>query len=290
MPELPEVELTVRDLKTKVLHRTFVDVWADTPKLIKKPSNFSDFKKGLKDKEIRDIFRLGKNILFKLSDNFILLVHQKLTGHLLYGEWKREGNEWVGLTKELLDKMNRFLRVIFFLDNGKQIGLSDLRKFAKIELIEERELSDLPEIKEIGIDPFSKEFTFPKFKEIVSKNKRPIKVILTDQKLIAGIGNIYSSEILFDARVHPLRKGNTLSERELKNLFKSTKKLLKIGIKLGGASIPDYRRLDGSKGRFDKYRKVYRREGKPCPRCKTPIKRIVIGGRSAYFCPYCQKL
>lgn len=290
MPELPEVELTVRDLKTKVLKRTFIDVWADTPKLIKKPNNFLIFKREIKGKKIEDVSRLGKNILFHLSENFILLVHQKLTGHLLYGEWKRKDNEWIGETEELQDKMNRFIHVIFFLDNKKQIALSDLRKFAKIELLEERENSNLPEIKEIGIDPLSKEFTFARFKEIVLKNNRPIKVVLTDQKLIAGIGNIYSSEILFDAMIHPLRKGNSLSEKELRKLFESTKKILNLGIKLGGASISDYRRLDGSRGSFDKYRKVYRREGEPCPRCQTPIEKITIGGRSAYFCPNCQKL
>jgi len=139
------------------------------------------------------------------------------------------------------------------------------------------------------LDPFSPEFTLIRFREIIKRN-RSIKIILTDQKLIAGIGNIYSSEILFESMIHPLKKGTDLSGKEIKVLYENIKKVLKKGLELGGASISDYRRPDGSRGLFDQYRKVYRREGKPCPRCGTLIKKITIGGRSAYFCPHCQKL
>ena len=266
-----------------------MDVWTDTPKLIKKPSSFSIFRKEIKRKEIRDISRKGKNIIFHLSGNKILLVHQKLTGHLLVGRWKKEDSHWLAPPGPLLDKMNKFIHLLFFLDNEEQLALSDLRKFAKVELWEKDDFLSSDEFRDIGLDPLSPSFSFSKFKEVIRKN-REIKRLLMDQKLLAGIGNIYSSEILFDAMIHPLRKGVSLSEVELKRLYRSIKKMLRKGLELGGASISDYRRIDGSRGKFDEYRKVYRREGEPCPRCGTPIKRIVIGGRSAYFCPHCQKL
>lgn len=290
MPELPEVEITVRDLKRKVLKRTFLDVWTDTPKFIQKPSSFKKFKSQIIGKKILDIFRRGKNIIFHLSDNFFLLIHQKLTGHLLYGKWERKRGKWISQEELLRDKMNTFIHLMFFLDNSKQIALSDLRKFAKVKLFYSREeFENSKEYKEVGLDPLSPEFTLSRFREIIKRN-RPIKIILTDQKLIAGIGNIYSSEILFESMIHPLKKGVDLSDKEVEVLYENIEKVLKKGLKLGGASISDYRKPDGSRGLFDQYRKVYQKEGNPCPRCGTLIKKITIGGRSAYFCPHCQKL
>ncbi len=289
MPELPEVEITVRDLKKKVLNRTFIDVWTDAPKLIKKPRNFQSFKKEIINKKIKEISRRGKNIIFELSRGKILLIHQKLTGHLLFGKWKRENNIWVASPGPLSDKMNSFIHVVFLLDNEKQLALSDLRKFAKIELWDKDEFLESDEFRNIGLDPLSPNFSFLNFKKLIKKN-REIKKLLMDQKLIAGIGNIYSSEILFDAMIHPLKKGMALSDMEIRRLYQSTRKILRKGLELGGASISDYRRINGERGKFDKYRKVYRKEGNPCPRCGTPIKKIIVGGRSAYFCPKCQKL
>lgn len=290
MPELPEVETTVLDLKRKVLQRTFLDIWTDAPKLIKKP-NLTEFKRRLKDKKIEDIKRKGKFIIFYLSCNERLLVHQKLTGHLLVGQWKKEKGKWVPQSKGLLeDPMNRFIHIIFFLDNGLMLALSDLRKFARIELLTKEELDNLKDIQELGLDPLDKNFTLKKFQEIIKGQKRKIKQVLMDQKLISGIGNIYSDEILFRARVHPFKPANKLNPNEIKEIYANIKSVLKRAIKLGGESISDYRRPDGSKGNFDKERKVYRREGQPCYVCGTKIERKKIGSRSTYFCPKCQKL
>jgi len=290
MPELPEVETTVRDLSEKIIGRKIVDVFCDSPNLIKKPSSFASFKKEITGKKILDIQRRGKYILFFLSHNKVLIAHQKLTGHFLYGKWKKEKGQWIPLLEGALnDPMNKFIHLVFVLDNGWMLALSDLRKFARIELIDKEEFKNHKELNSLGPDALDPKLTPKKFVEIVASKKRPIKQVLMDQTLIAGIGNIYSDEALFDAGIHPLRKANELSNEELKKLFNSIKKVLKRGLETGGESISDYRHIDGTKGNFDKYRKVYRREGEKCKRCGALIQRKKLGQRSTYFCPNCQK-
>lgn len=290
MPELPEVETTVRDLKKKVLGRTFLDVWTDFKKLIKKPKNFAEFKKEIIGKKIEKIWRRGKNIIFDLSENCSLLIHQKLTGHLLYGKWELKKGEWKSKPPGPLDDpMNRFLHLIFWLDNNKMLALSDLRKFAKVELLNQKELKK--ELISFGPEPLESDFTFEKFKEVLeNKKKGKIKQVLMDQTVIAGIGNIYADEILFEAKIHPFKDISKLPEEELKEIYQATRKILPKAIELGGESISDFRRISGGRGGFDSLRKVYRREGEKCSRCGAIIKRVKLGGRSAHYCPECQKL
>lgn len=294
MPELPEVETIVRGLKKVILNRKIEDVWTDFKKMIKKPADFEEFKKEIIGKKIKKVWRRGKNIIINLnqklknkSEKSILLIHQKLTGHFLIGNWKFEDGNWIPLTNgPLKEPVNRFLHLIFWLDNSKMLALSDLRKFAKIELLSKEELEK--KLKELGPEPLEKNFTFEKFKQILPK-KGKIKKILMDQKKIAGIGNIYSDEILWRAKIHPLKDVSKLNEKELKLIFKTIKEVLKRAIELGGESISDFRNIFGKKGFFDKERKVYQREGEKCNRCGAFIKRIKISERSAYFCPFCQK-
>lgn len=289
MPELPEVETTVRDLRKKVLGRTFVGVWTDFKKMIKKPGDFKQFKKEIEGKKIRNIRRRGKNILIDLSDNKTLLIHQRLTGHLLLGKWKEGKKGWESEIKGPLsdDPMNKFLHLIFFLDSGEMLALSDLRKFAKIELLSQPELKK--ELSSLGPEPLGKDFTFEKFKECLMNRKGKIKRILMNQKIIAGIGNIYSDEALWLAKISPLRDVSELTEAELKRIYQNLRKILNLGIKVKGESFSDFRRISGKKGGFDPLIKVYRREGKKCLRCGGIIKKVKIGGRSAHFCPKCQK-
>jgi len=290
MPELPEVETTIRQLKTEVLNRTFVDFWTDTPKIIKKPKNINDFKKQIIGKKILNLRRKGKNIIFDLSESKSLLIHQKLTGHLLFGEWKLLNNKWVPVKKNALaEKINSYIHLLFVFDNNKMMALSDLRKFAKVELWDKDKLENSDVFKKIGIDPMDKNFTFKGLKEILKNKKGPIKKILMNQEIIAGIGNIYSDEILWDSKIHPLTKISSLEDKELKKIYLSIKKILKKAIKLKGESFSDYRLPSGERGNFDKERKVYRRENQQCFRCKNSIKRVKINNRSAYFCPFCQK-
>lgn len=289
MPELPEVETTVRGLQIKVLGRTFIDVWTDVPKIIKRPKNFNQFKKIIISKKIRQIRRRGKNIIFILSDGFSLLIHQKLTGHLLLSRWSFKRGRWLAIKKPLSEKVNSYIHLMFTFDNGLMMALSDLRKFAKVELWNTEELNAAPEINELGPEPFDKALTFQRFCDIISCKRGKIKQILTDQKVIAGIGNIYSDEILFEAKIHPFREAFQLSQGDIKRIYTAMKKILVKAIRLRGESFSDFRDTSGEKGYFDKARKVYRREGESCLRCGAKIKRVKIGGRSVHYCPKCQK-
>lgn len=292
MPELPEVETIVRGLRSRILGLKIKDVWTDFKKILKKPKSFKEFKKSLKGKKIKNIRRRGKNILIDLSSNKVLLIHQKMTGHLLFGKWVFKKGEWFSKIRGPLrdDSHNRFLHFIFFLEKDKHLALSDLRKFAKIELWDKNELENSKGFKSLGPEPLRETFTFSIFKQTLGKRKRgKIKQVLMDQKIIAGIGNIYSDEILWEAKVNPFRDIKTLKEKELKKIYRAIRNILKKGIKVKGDSISDYRKVDGTKGGFGILEKVYRKEGKECERCKSPIKRKKIGGRSAHFCPICQK-
>ncbi len=292
MPELPEVETIVRGLKKKVLRRTFVDVWTDFSKLIKKPKNFEEFKKEIKEKKIQKIWRRGKNIIFNLSDGLSLLIHQKLTGHLLYGNWNMRQGKWLAEEKGWLeDPVNRFIHLMFWLDNGRMLALSDLRKFAKVELWDKEELRTSEEMKSLGPEPLERDFTSEKFKNILIKQKGKIKQVLMNQKVIAGIGNIYSDEILWEAEIHPFKEINGLSAGEIRKIYGAIKKILNRAIRLKGDSMSDYRLITGEKGGYQKIQKVYQQEDKPCPRKDSGIiQRVKIGGRSAHFCPVCQKM
>ncbi len=289
MPELPEVETTINLLKKQIIGRKIIDLWTDTKKLIKRPC-FSDFKKNILNKKITDIQRKGKNILIFLNKDYILLIHQKLTGHLLYGIWQKNSQNWIPdkKYKDLADPYNRFIHLILFLDNGKMLALSDLRKFAKI-VLDKKENVLTEELSDLAIDPLDKKFTFDYLKNILKNTKKPIKTALMDQTKISGIGNIYSDEALWLAKISPLRKANSLTDKEIKALYQAIKDILKKAIKLQGASIIDYRKPDGSKGKVDNILKVYRKTGQKCPRCQGVVKRVVVNGRSAHYCPKCQK-
>ena len=305
MPELPEVETTVKGLQKKVLSRTFIDVWSDWEKTVrlrsqfaktaarqvKKPKDFEVFKKIIKGKRIKKIWRRAKNAIFELSDNCSLLIHMKMTGHLMVGKWILKNNKWQPEKRgPLEEKINTFIHVLFTLDNGQMIALSDLRKFAKVELWRTDELLASPELKGWGPEPLAKSFTLAKFKEALKGKKGKIKQVIMVPEVIAGIGNIYSSEALWWAKIYPEKSAATLTGKELKLLYGAVKKVLETGIKLGGESFADYRDIDGKKGHFDDERKVYKREKEKCIRCGALIVRKKFGGRSAFFCPTCQKL
>ncbi len=290
MPELPEVETIVRGLREKILNLTIKDVWSDSKKIIKKPT-FDQFKKTIKGNKIKDIERRGKYILIHLSNNKTILIHQKISGHLLYGKWKQENNKWMSEVKGALsnDPWNKYLHLLIFFDNDNQLALSDLRKFAKVELWDQEDLYKSKSLKYLGPEPLKEDFTFKKFEETLNRRRGgKIKQILMDQKVIVGIGNIYASEILWESKVDPFKDLNDLTEKELKKIYKNTKIILKKAIKLKGSSVSDFRQSDGTRGSFGKFLKVYQKDGKKCFKCKTKIKRDKIAGRSTFFCPKCQ--
>lgn len=291
MPELPEVETIVRDLNKKILGRKVKDIWFDFAKQIKAPKNPVDFKKAVIGRKIGKVERRGKNIIFRLNGGFVMLIHQKMTGHLLVGRWRREKNKWVSLeTGPLREKVNDYIHLMFYLDNGRQLALSDLRKFAKVLAVDEKKFAELEEIKSLGPEPLEKKFTFVKFKEALARKKSgKIKQVLMEQSVIAGIGNIYADEILWEAKVYPLKNAAALSGNELKRIYKAMRKILILALRRRGSSVSDYRDTAGQRGTYDLIRKVYRREGEKCSRCGAIIKRFKLGGRSGHYCPACQK-
>ena len=281
MPELPEVQTIVDELKKTVKNRQIVDLWTDWPK-------YRPIRHHVAGKKILDVERRGKNILFSLSDNHLLLVHQKMSGHLLVGKWKSVKGIWVSTIPGPLleDRNNQYIRLIFFLDNGKMLALSDLRRFAKILCGPKNIILNLPDIKDLGPEALS--LSEKVFIELFKKKKGILKSVLMNQNFIAGIGNIYSDEIVWLAKIHPQKRIEKLTLKNLKDLYRAMIKILLKALKLRGTSIDDYRTANGERGRYDLVRYVYQREGKPCQRCGTLIKRIKIGGRSAHFCPKCQ--
>ncbi|MDI6821054.1 MAG: bifunctional DNA-formamidopyrimidine glycosylase/DNA-(apurinic or apyrimidinic site) lyase [Patescibacteria group bacterium] len=311
MPELPEVETIVRGLNAKIKNKIIKDLWTDWPKYLLSKSK-TVFLNCVKNKEILKVERRGKNILFNLSDNYILLIHQKLSGHLMVGKWRYfpkgfeasnsklniawQGQKWIPVNKSspIAEPINRFIRLIFFLSDGNMIALSDLRRFAKVLCGSKEKILNLPEIKNLGPEPLVPKFTFEKFKELLNPlaggKKGRIKQVLMDQNFISGIGNIYADEILWAAMIHPLTRIEKLSEKDFQNIFKAIKKILSKALKLRGTSIHDYRDVSGEKGSYGNELLVYQREGESCKRCNAKVKRIKINNRSAHYCSKCQKL
>lgn len=302
MPELPEVQTVVNDLNRKVVGRKITGVWFDWPKMIKDPLDQSKnkiahkhvavFEKFLKGEKIVEAKRRAKNILIYLTHGKLLLVHQKMTGHMLIGKWKVEqGKRPTPIEPEaaITDPYNKYVHLILYLDNGKMLALSDLRKFAKVIAGSAKEIENLPELTNLGPDALDPNLKYADFKKRILKKSQKIYQVLMDQQVIAGIGNIYANEILWLAKVYPFKAAKKLSEKELKATWQAIRKILPRALKLGGTSTSDFRDTDGEKGKYGNELLVYQRGGEPCFRCKTKIKRIMVSGRSAHFCPKCQK-
>jgi len=287
MPELPEVETIVRQINKEVCNRKITDFLCFSKEILKNTSPL-EFKNKTKNKKILKAERKGKNILIYLDNNLIILIHLKLTGHLLLGNYQLKNNELVPQEDLLKDPNNRFIRLAFKLDNNKYLALSDLRKFAKVLLLRKEDLTK--EISSLGIDPLAEDFSLDKLKQILFQKRGIIKKFLMNQKYISGVGNIYASEILFEAKIHPLKKIESLKKEEIENLYLAIKKVLKKAIQYQGTSAQDetYRNIYGEKGGYTRFLKVYQR--KKCPICSGDIKRIRIDNRSTFYCPNCQKL
>jgi formamidopyrimidine-DNA glycosylase len=292
MPELPEVQTTVNGINRTIIGLKVTDVWTDWKKAFKSGS-FEKFKKDVIGRKFVKARRRAKFIILDLSGGKSILMHQRMSGHLLYGKWEEEKkSKWVGVSPKHVadDPKNRFIRHIFFLSNGKMLAFSDLRRFGTIALHNTKDLENVKELKVLGPEPLDKSFTFKKFKELSSKKKGKIKPLLMDPTFVVGIGNIYSDEILWYAGIHPLRAASDLKDKELKNLYKSIISVLKKGLKHRGTSVDDYRDLTGDKGNYQNITKAYHRTGEKCSKKDGgTIRRMKVGGRSAHFCNKHQK-
>jgi len=293
MPELPEVETIVRQLNKTIKGEVITDLWTDSPNNLKGNFKIEKVRSLIKNRKILKTERRGKNILIFLDKDWVLWIHLKLTGHLLVGDFEDINNQWQPKTQGALsDPQNHFLHWVFSLKSGKELVLSDMRKFAKLVFLTTADLKQAKDLSDLGIDPLSLEFNQKQLEELLSRARGEIKKVLMDQKVISGIGNIYANEILWEAKINPFKKAKELEKEEIKRLFQASKKILTLAIKYQGTSAEDetYRHLNGGKGSYAKFLKVYQKEGEPCSRCAALIKRVKNQGRSTFYCPQCQKL
>ena len=271
MPELPEVETIKRQLNLLIAGKKIKQVEVLLPKIVKAPLN--EFKKATTGAKIKEIGRRAKVLIFNLDNGWSLLLHLKLSGQLIFDGVK-----------------TKHTHVIFRFSDGHHLIFNDVRQFGYVKLLKTDELDDFFVKEKFGPEPFDKKFTLARF--MTRLDRRPnakIKQFLMDQQNLAGIGNIYADEILFASRVHPLRKIKDLKPSEIKLIYQNIKKILTEAIKLKGTSADMYIDAYGKKGSFLKKLKIYGREDAKCFRCKGLVKRIKLGGRSAHFCPECQK-
>jgi formamidopyrimidine-DNA glycosylase len=265
MPELPEVETIKSDLQKIVLGKKITQVYIYNSKVIRQPAP-QVFKKLVEGARIKGVLRRGKLLILELSTGKFLTVHFKMTGQLVTPGGASSS------------------RVSFKLDDGSLLDFNDQRLFGELRLVDDwRKLSF---VQRLGPEPF--DLTFMDFKDMLLKRKTGIKPLLLDQSFIAGIGNIYAAEILFYAKINPLRSAQNLTLPEQRVLYKEMHKVLRNAIKHGGSSVDDYVRVSGRNGDYARFHQVYGRKDKPCLVCATLIKRITQGGRGTFFCPKCQ--
>ncbi len=271
MPELPEVETIVRGLRKSVLDKKIKAIKVIPSRVLQNSPAY--LKRNLSGHKITGVNRRGKNIIIHLSGGNLILIHLGMTGNLFY------------LKRSIpLDKHN-YLELKF--SDNTILRFRDVRKFGKFKLTKSSPQKKLEDLRRLGPEPL--EISKDAFIQLLQKRKGKIKPTLLNQKVIAGIGNIYADEALFEAKIHPEEKTCDLSADRLIKLHRAVKRILKKAIEAGGSSVDNYLDLEGEKGFFQLHHKVYGKEDRPCPRCKTRIKRIVLNQRSSHFCPKCQK-
>ncbi len=279
MPELPEVETIRRQLQKLIVGKKIREVKVNLPKMVKLPSG--KFRKTIIGATVKEVRRRAKILIIELSNGWSLLIHLKLSGRLIF---RKKG-------EELGPEDIRWNHLIYYFSDDSRLFHNDLRQFGYVKLVKTGELGDFFKKEKLGPEPLKKNFSFDEFLAILKKKpKAKIKQSLMDQQNIAGIGNIYSDEILFFARIHPLRKVKNLNPSEIKKVFEGVRKILPEAIRFGGSSVRDFLDALGEEGGYVPKLKVYGREGEKCSRCGAIIKRIKIGSRSAHFCPKCQPL
>ncbi|MCS7200989.1 MAG: DNA-formamidopyrimidine glycosylase [Patescibacteria group bacterium] len=268
MPELPEVETIRIDLHGRIIGQQIQKVY-----IISKKS-FIGKKFDIVGKKIIGSSRKGKLLIFYLDRDYDLIVHLKMTGQLLF--YKR-------LEKGYL-RQQKHTRVVIYLSKGVLI-FNDSRRFGWIKAVKKEKLNN--ELNKLGTDCL--ELKFDELGKYCSSSKQKIKLLLMDQKKIAGIGNIYASEILFLAGIHPLRESRSLQKEEISRLYLAIKKIIQKALRYKGTSSRNYLRPDGNRGEYQNIFLVYGREGEKCLKCKEKIVRIKINNRSTFYCSHCQK-
>jgi formamidopyrimidine-DNA glycosylase len=287
MPELPEVETVCRQLDPELAGRTIevlevLDARWCRPVLPKK------LEAAVSGATMAGLGRRGKYLLLGLDGARTLVMHLRMTGNLVLveGESKLDPSEGRRLYEGERSTSERHLRARFRLGDGRELWFTDPRRFGEAFLIDDAGLDE--RFARLGVEPLSGDFTPETLGEMAAGRTVPLKSFLLDQSGVAGVGNIYADEALFRARLHPLSPAGSMKSEHLEALRDAVVAALEAGIDGGGASIDDYRDGRGEKGAMQDEFLVHTREGQPCPRCGDPISRIVVSGRSTYYCPSCQ--
>ncbi len=284
MPELPEVETIRMGLKEQAVNLKVLKIDIYNQKSFQgNPQNFFNL-------TIKDIFRRGKMLGIEFENDRVLVIHLKMSGQLIFVPSKiKKNRSTIYNLKRYEALFHKQIRVIITFDNGSKLYFNDQRKFGWIREFPslQKAIDDI--FGNLGPEPLEDNFSFDDFRRSLQKRgKTAIKVALMDQHLIVGIGNIYSSEALFLARINPVKKIEQLSQSEIKKLFDSMRKVLLMGIAQKGASRSHFVNERGEKGNFLNVAKVYNREGKPCFTCGNLIENIILNGRSSFYCSRCQ--
>jgi formamidopyrimidine-DNA glycosylase len=293
VPELPEVEVTRRELEPKLLGRTIARVATTAPSyfFLTPPKKLEQRLHGRRAERLR---RVGKYLVLELDDGSSVLLHLGMTGQLFFsGEPSLRllsALRGVTLSPEQQAELGfvpdaHTHLVITFDDAGPQLYFRDVRKFGKVEWLAKGALS--ARLDKLGVDALIA--TGAELFEATRKRRIPIKTLLLDQSVLAGVGNIYADEALFLAKVHPLKRADRVNAEQAALIVQAVQRVMQRSIETGGSSISDYVRPDGERGRYQDERNVYAREDEPCHVCGTAIKRRVLGQRSTHFCPNCQK-
>jgi len=271
MPELPEVETVKNEILPHIVGRTITGITLEWEGMVKEPSP-EEFCSGLAGQKITGISRRGKYIIVSLSGGEFLIIHLKMTGSLI--------------VQKSTDEPPRFTRAIVQLDDGNAVFFRDPRKFGAMRLVKDKDRI----VGKLGPEPLEDDFTSGILAERLSGRKAPMKALLCEQNIVAGIGSMYADEALFATGIHPLRLPESLSQQEIERLYGAIREILWAAIENKGASVNTYFRPDGSKGTAHYEFKVAHRGGQPCLVCGTPVERMVVRGRGSYFCPKCQLL
>ncbi len=277
MPELPEVETVARGLQREIAGRRILSVTLGKTDFIDNPG---EIERELPGRTIREVVRYGKFLLLWLTTKqdaavtegeSALLVHLGMTGMLA--------------PQPTSDPYAKHTHVVALLDDGRELRYNDPRRFGRMAYLAGERLKK--ELERFGSDPL--EAGLEEFTGRICGKRARIKALLLDQQVLRGVGNIYADESLWKAKIHPMRMGAKLQKEQVKELYRALQRILRRAIVMRGSSIADFLDVEGQPGEYQRHHRAYGREGKPCFRCKTLIKRVIVAGRSSYFCPECQK-
>ncbi len=303
MPELPEVETIRKDLEKKIIGKKIIGIKVVRRKSIR--NNPNKFIKALQNNYVISAKRKGKLLILELNDKNYILIHLRMTGQLVYVESSAKyfieysefnktippRNEGDTSTRRLHfgeEAHNKHTRVVLYFEDKSGLYFNDLRRFGYLQIASEKEKNKATE--KMGVDALSKNFNLEVLKKLFKNKKKTLKSLLLDQKIIAGIGNIYADEICFDAKLNPGRKTNELNDKEVQRLYNSIKGILKLAIRHRGTTFSDYIDTGGKKGNFAKFLKVYGKEKENCKNCgRKSIQKIKLAGRTTRYCENCQR-